>query len=53
MKIIKRVCDYGDVDFDQVSEKASLLRQFRWSRAYDNCDVVENTLLAREMKRNK
>jgi hypothetical protein len=49
MKRYKRVCDYGDVDFDQVSEKASLYASSRWSRAYDNCDV-ENTPCKRDEK---
>jgi hypothetical protein len=31
----------GDVDFDQVSEKHLYYASSRWSRAYDNCDVVE------------
>jgi hypothetical protein len=53
MKQVKGYVITGDVDFDQVSEKHLYYASSRWSRAYDNCDVVENTLLAREMKRNK
>jgi methylenetetrahydrofolate dehydrogenase (NADP+)/methenyltetrahydrofolate cyclohydrolase len=40
----------GDVDFENVSKKASFITCSWWSGPYDDSDVIKNTLLAREMK---
>jgi 5,10-methylene-tetrahydrofolate dehydrogenase/methenyl tetrahydrofolate cyclohydrolase len=43
---------YGDVDFDQVSKKRSLLPSSWWSGTMTIAMLLKHTL-AREMKRNK